>query len=88
MTAGDITLTHECEPSFCLASLNIGGGHYVQLIAHGDPENDLPQLLEHNVAEARRQAESSGIAIPDSSYGYFFGKRENGSRFLVGARIN
>lgn len=88
VTVGDIVLTHEFEPSFCLASLDIGGGRYAQLIAHGDPEKDLPQLLEHSVAEARRQAESSGIAIPDSSYGYFFGRRENGSRFLVGARIN
>jgi len=83
-----MVLTHECEPSFCLASLDIGGGRYAQLIAHGDPENDLPQLLEQSVAEAQKQAKISGITIPDGAYGYFFGKRENGSRFLFGACIN
>ncbi|WP_068815712.1 hypothetical protein [Phormidesmis priestleyi] len=88
VTVGDMVLTHECEPSFCLASLDIGGGRYAQLIAHGDPENDLPQLLEQSVAEAQKQAKISGITIPDGAYGYFFGKRENGSRFLFGACIN
>ena len=88
VTVGNMVLTHECEPSFWLASLDIGGGRYAQLIAHGDPENDFPQLLEQSVATAQKHAETSGIILPEGSYSYFFGKRENGSRFIFGAYIN
>lgn len=88
VTTGDIALTHECEPSFCLAHLEIGNGRYANLIAYGESENNLPQLIELSVAEARRHAELSGKAMPKEAYGYFLGQREDGSHFLFGARIN
>lgn len=87
ITVGDIIPRHESEPSFCLASLDIGNGRRAQLIVHGDPEGEWPDIIERSVAEARSQADSNGIAIPDEAYGYFFGHRENGSRFIVGARL-
>jgi hypothetical protein len=88
VTVGDIVLTHESEPSFGLALLDIGNGRRAQLVAHGDPEGDLPDLIERSVAEARRHAEFAGVEIPNDAYGYFFGRRDDGSRFLVGARMN
>lgn len=87
ITAGDVVLRHESEPSFRLASLDIGNGLRAQIVAHGDPEGNLPDLIERSVFEARRQAESAGVEVPDGAYGYFFGHRDDGSRFLFGARL-
>lgn len=87
VTTGEAVLSHKSEPSFCLASLDIGGGRHAQLVAHGDPEGDLPLLIERSVAEAHRLAKSTEVELPSEAYGYFFGRRDDGSRFLVGARI-
>ncbi|MGK2912839.1 MAG: hypothetical protein ACSLE5_00020 [Porticoccaceae bacterium] len=38
ITRGDVVLGHESEPSFCLASLDLGGELRAQIVAHGDPE--------------------------------------------------
>jgi hypothetical protein len=85
---GDINLSHESEPSFCLASLDIGDNRYAQLIAHGEPEGYIPTLIKESVASARKQTEAKGIEIPNDAYGYFFGQQSDGARFLVGARLN
>ena len=87
VTAGDLTLAHEPEPSFCLASLDIGDNRRAQLVAHGDPEGDLPNVIKGCVIQARKQAKSNGIQIPNEAYGYFFGRLDDGCRYLVGARI-
>jgi len=87
ITAEDVLLTHESEPSFCLASLEIGDGQRAQLIAHGDPEGDLPDLIRRSTAEARKHAESKGVEISPETYGYFLGRQENGSRFIFGAYL-
>lgn len=87
ITHGDMALKHESEPSFRLASLKIGNGYYVQVVAHSDPEGDLPNLIGRSVSEARQLAESAGIEVPEGGYGYFFGNRDDGSRFLLGARL-
>lgn len=87
ITRGDLVLRHESEPSFCLASLDIGNGFHAQLVAHGDPVGDLPDLIERCVYEAHQLAASAGVQVPDNSYGYFFGHRNDGSRFLLGARL-
>jgi hypothetical protein len=88
VTMGNIILTHESEPSFCLASLDIGGNRFAQLVAHGDPELDIADLIEHNVADACKRAKSANIEIPKEAYGYFLGQRSDGSRFIFGAKIN
>jgi len=88
VTMGDATLSHESEPSFCLASLEIGNDRHIQIIAHGEPEGYIPDLIERSVANARKQFEAKGGEIPQDAYGYFFGQQSDGSRFLVGARIN
>jgi len=88
VTDGEVTLKHETEPSFCLASLEIGNGRYAQLIAHSDPEMDIHSIIDNGVTEARRQAESSGIKIPKGAYAYFFGRHKDGARFIVGSRMH
>jgi hypothetical protein len=88
VTKGVRSLKHESEPSFCLASLDIGNQRGAQLVAHGDPEGDLPTLIESSVAKARTQAESADISISEGAYAYFFGRQDNGCRFIVGARMN
>jgi hypothetical protein len=86
LTAGDIALSHESEPSCCLASISIDTGRYGKLVAHLDPEGDLPQLIDRSVAAAR--AESARIVLPREAYGYFFGHNDAGWRFLFGARMS
>lgn len=88
ITIGDFAMQHESEPSFCLASLNIGAERHAQLVAHGDPEGQLPKLIDDSVVMARREAENFGIELPSGAFGYFFGHQEDGSRFLVGAKLN
>jgi hypothetical protein len=88
VTCGNIALTHESEPSFCLASLDLGNGLYAQLVAHGDPEGNMPDIVTSSVAEARRQTENAGIVIPDGAYGYFLGQRDDGTRFIFGALVH
>jgi hypothetical protein len=88
VTSGDRVLGHVSEPSVCLASLDIGENRRAQLVLHTDPEGDFPQFLAGNVAKARAQTELVGVEIPNDAYGYFFGNRSDGSRFLVGARID
>lgn len=88
VTIGDVVLTHGSEPSFCLASLPIDNLRRVQLVVHSDPEGNLPDLIERSAAKARIQAESAGVEIPSASYVYFFGIRDDGSRYIVGARMN
>jgi len=85
ITGGEVALKHESEPSFCIASLDVGEGRRAQLIAHGEPEGTIPQLIEQTVAAIRRQLESKGSTIPPKAYCYIFGKQEDGARFLVGA---
>lgn len=87
ITTGDIALKHESEPSFCIASLDIGSGLRAQLVAHGDPEGEWPRIIKQGVATARKQAEVAGVAIPEEAYGYFFGRSGDGARFLFGARL-
>jgi hypothetical protein len=87
VTANDSSLRHESEPSICLASLDVGNGRNAQLVAHTEPEGDLPALVESSVASARERARAAGVRIPPDAYGYFFGHQEDGCRFIVGARV-
>jgi len=87
VTKGVQSLKHESEPSFCLASLDIGNQRQAQLIAHFDPKVGLPELIEASVAKARELTRSKGIVIPEGAYAYFFGQQDSGCRFIVGARM-
>jgi len=87
VTNGNIELKHESKPYFWLASLDLGNGYYAQLIAHGELEGDMPNLMRTTVTQARSQTENTGINIPEGAYGYFWGQRDNGARFLFGAPI-
>lgn len=86
ITKGFPILKHESEPSFCLASLDIGNDRRAQLIAHADPYNVFRDLIEEGVKNAIKNAESTGISIPEKAYVYLYGHRENGCRFLIGAK--
>lgn len=87
ITQGEVALAHESEPSFCLASLNLNNGTYVQLIAHGEPEGNFPKLVAASVADARKQTEGAGLTIPNDAYGYFLGQHDDGTRFIFGASV-
>jgi len=88
VTAGDVVLTHESEPSFCLAALAINNNRRVQLVAHYDPVGNLPYLIKRRVAAARRQFECAGVRVPYEAYAYFFGHQNDASRVLFGASLN
>lgn len=87
ITTGNVNLKHESEPSCRIASLPIGNNQYAQLVAHGDPEGNVPDMVSRGVEAARKQTETSGVAIPDGGYVYLFGNYPNGARFIVGARM-
>ena len=88
VTMGEPELVHEFEPSFRLASFSINSGRRAQLIAHGEPENDFPELMRKTVADAKAQAKAAGIVLPKKAYGYFLGRQGDGCRFIFGARID
>jgi hypothetical protein len=86
VTVGDPELRHESEPSLRFASLELSNGRRAQLVAHADPELDMPNFLASNRAQALERATSMGIDVPDEGYLYFFGNQPDGARFIVGAR--
>lgn len=88
VTTGDIRLRHERNPSICLASLDMGDGRYAQLVAHGDPEGDILDLIDTGITKGRIQAEQAGVKIPPEGYAYMLGKTAEGIRFLVGGRTD
>lgn len=87
ITQGDINLSHSSQPSFCLASLDLGGSLRAQLVVHGELEGDWPNAIKEGLTAGRRQTEGHGIDIPDGAYCYFFGQLSDSSRFLIGARF-
>jgi hypothetical protein len=88
VTQRDVALTHESERSFVLASFELTGNRYAKLVAHGDPEGFIPELIEKGVEAARRMAAEKNIEVPTTAFSYFFGHRDNGARFIVGARMH
>jgi hypothetical protein len=88
ITSGEPELAHESEPSFLLASFDIGNGRRAQLIAHGDPESGFPEMIKSTVAQAAAQARSKGIVLPDQGYYYFLGRQPDGCRYVFGARVH
>jgi hypothetical protein len=87
VTTGEPGLAHESEPSFLLASFDIGNGRHAQLIAHGEAENGFPDLIRRTVAQATLQAQSRGVVPRNLAYGYFLGRQADGCRFIFGARV-
>ena len=87
ITNGDIKLNHESEPSFWLASLDLNNGCYAQLVAHGELEGNLPDLISSALENARLMTKAAGIQIPEDAYGYFLGCRDNGVRYMFGAPV-
>ena len=88
ITRGNIKLKHESQPSFCLAALDLGNGYYANLVAHGESEGNLPQVIAKNVTEAKRKLNEVGVAIPDTAYAYFLGHHDDGARFVFGAVLH
>lgn len=85
---GDLTLKHESEPSFCLASFDLDNKKFVRIIAHFEYEGDLPILKEKAIQFAIKQCQDKNIEVPRGAYQYCFGHRNDGSRFLYGVPIN
>ena len=72
----------------CLASLDIGKGRRAQLLAHGEPEVEIPEIINDAVRKGGSQAEGAGVKIPPGGYAYLLGVSPQGWRYIVGARIN
>lgn len=87
ITQGDINLSHSSQPSFCLASLDLGGSLRAQLVVHGELEGGWPNAIKEGLTAGRRQTDGHVINIPDGAYCYFFGQLSDSSRFLIGARF-
>lgn len=88
VTNGAPAPTHRSERSFHLASLDVGNGRRADLVAHAEPEGDVPDLIRSSVATARSQVEAAGIHLPSEAYGYFHGHWSDGCRFVFCARLN
>ncbi len=88
VTRGNVSLQHESEPSIWLASFDLGNGSFAQLVAHGELECNLPQVIANSVAQSRLLAERAGRAIPEGAYAYFLGHREDGMRYICGATLD
>ena len=86
VTKGHQELKHDSEPSFWLASLDIGEGRRAQLVVHGEPEGTIPDLINNTVSEMLNRAKQAGKEIPPEAFMYAHGHLPDGSRFLVGAR--
>jgi hypothetical protein len=84
---GNVRLKHESEPSLCLASLATSENRRAILVAHGEPEGELPLRLTHAVNDSIDRAEKAGVRPPQGAYGYFFGESSDGWRYIFGARI-
>ncbi len=88
VTQGLIAGKHDNQPSVILACMPLLDDTYLQLIAHGELEQTALDLVKTSVARSRSDAAAKGLTIPNGAYGYFFGMNEDGSRFLIGARID
>jgi hypothetical protein len=87
ITTGDVTPVYSSEPSFALASFELGNNQYAKLVAHTDPDDTVHELLSRLVSTAQREAASNGVQnIPPDAFFYFFGNCEGGARFLIGAK--
>lgn len=87
ITRGEANLNHASQPSFCLASLDIGAGLRAQLVAHGEVEECWPEIVNQGLIAGRTQTEGHNIDIPCGAYCYFFGNLPDASRFIIGARF-
>jgi hypothetical protein len=88
VTGGDLHWRHERGPSFWVASLDIGQGRYAQLVAHGDPEGDIHEVIRKNIARVRAQAEQTGVSFSPKAYAYMLGIHDEGIRYIVSGRVN
>lgn len=87
ITQKNVNLRHESLPSFVLATYELSTGCFAQVVAHADPERDIPRLASNSVNAARSQAQASGIDVPEATYGYFLGRRNDGTRYIFGSPV-
>jgi hypothetical protein len=74
-------------PSVCLASLGIGSDRFARLVAYGAPEDDIPEIIARWASQVRTKAHSAGMALPPGTFGYLLGRRDDGVRYIVSARV-
>jgi hypothetical protein len=71
-----------------LAELPVAENVNAVVVAYEEPDAALQEMLTQASTNARAQTDAAGVLIPDGAYFYFFGKGEDGSRFVTGARAN
>jgi hypothetical protein len=87
VTIGDVHLRHEPEPSVCFGSLDMGDGRRAKLIAHGDPEGNIYELIGGTIAQITAQAQQKGLALPEAGFAYMLGKSDEGHRLVVSPTV-
>jgi hypothetical protein len=88
VTKGNVRLDHERDPSIWLGSLEIGNGKWAQLVIHGDPEQDVYNLLNTTISTIIAKAQSAGAKLPSEGFAYMLGRSSEGHRFIVGGRVS
>jgi hypothetical protein len=82
VTCTDAPVRQETE-AFGIWSL--GNNRYAQLVFHDEPDEGFPEFIASSVGAARSKP-FNGIDVPPSGYFYFLARRENGVRYLFGAK--
>ena len=88
VTARDVRLRHERDPSIWLGSLDMCDGRQAHLVLHGDPELDIYELICAAIEQKTAQARQNGFVITPTAYAYMLVKSSEGYRFLVGGRMS
>lgn len=87
VTVGAPALQPEYGRSCPLASLAISDGRYAQLVAYHAPEVNIPDIIKKWSTGACAKAKAAQIELLPEAFGYVLGRRDDGSRFIVGARV-
>jgi hypothetical protein len=87
ITTGDILIKHETEPSFCLANFELGNHKWVKVIAHAEPEGNIPQSKKIAMEQVELLLKSNNIKKPEGAYAYFLGHLSDESRYLIGTAL-
>ncbi len=86
LSQGSTSPRHESEWSEPLGSFEVGG-RFLHVVAHHDPELDLPGIMDRSVLKAWASSTAHGVDIPPTAFSYCHGRHPDGARFFLGARV-
>jgi hypothetical protein len=86
LSRGSTSPRHESEWSEPLGSFEVRG-RFLHVVAHHDPELDLPSITDKSVLKAWALSVAHGVDIPQTAFSYCHGRHPDGARFFLGARV-